>query len=253
MKKITVVKSKKYKNNKEIRDFYNLNGWVSIKGLIKKNEIKEMQNDLNNFYKKHTKKKYNDAMIFLNKVNKKKSHSLYLISSKIYSVKKTISRLSEMVKILNNNLEYPVLEFESKHLGFLPKDKRLTYDYHQESSYQKNFDDLVSIHFPIFFKSSTKNGTMSALNKSHKLGNLKYDKKRYSKDSYSSLIPKKIGEIRKKFNEVHYELDVGDAMFFHKDLIHKSNYNNSNVCRAVGVGRFTQSFGNFKSFNFKEF
>jgi len=212
-----------------------------------------MQDDLNNFFKKHTNKKYNDAMIFLNRVDKKKLYNLYKLSSKIYSIKKTIGRLSDMVKVLNNNLRYPVLQFESTYIGFLPKDKRLTYDYHQESSYQKNFEDLVSIHFPIFSKATVKNGTMSALNKSHKLGHLNYNKKRISKDSFSNLIPKNINLIEKNFEEVHYELNVGDVVFFHKDLIHKSNYNNSNSCRPVGIGRCTQSTGMFKSLEFRDF
>ena len=253
MKRVIVAKGKKFKNNKELLSFYNANGWVSIKNSIKKPEIKEMQNDLNNFFKKHTGRNYNDAMIFLNKSNKKKLFNLYKISSKIYSIKKTIGRLSETVKILNNNLKYPVLQFESTYIGFLPKDKRLTYDYHQESSYQKNFQDLVSIHFPIFYKATVKNGTMSALNKSHKLGHLSYNKRRLSRDAFSNLIPKNINQIEKNFDEIHYELNVGDVLFFHKDLIHKSNFNNSNYCRPVGIGRCTQSFGNFSSLGFKDF
>ena len=67
MKRVIVAKAKKFKNNKELLSFYNANGWVSIKNSIKKPEIKEMQNDLNNFFKKHTGRNYNDAMIFLNK------------------------------------------------------------------------------------------------------------------------------------------------------------------------------------------
>ena len=159
-----------------------------------------------------------------------------------------------MVKILNNNSKNPVLEIESAYIGFLPKDRRLTYGYHQESSYKQNFDDFVSIHFPIFCKSSVKNGTMSALNKSHKLGHLGYNKKRISKNSFTSLIPKKINEIEKNFEEIHYELNVGDVVFFHKDLVHKSNFNNSEACRPIAIGRCTQCIGGqFNTLRYKDF
>ena len=36
-------------------------------------------------------------------------------------------------------------------------------------------------------------------------------------------------------------LEVGDVLIFHKDLIHKSNYNSSELTRPVGIGRLTTS------------
>ena len=87
---------------------------------------------------------------------------------------------------------------------------------------------------------------MSVLSKSHKLKNLKYIKKRISNNSYTNLIPKNIEKIKKNFDEIYLELYVGDVVFFHKDLIHKSNYNSTKRCRPVGIGRYTSSLGNFK-------
>jgi len=40
---------------------------------------------------------------------------------------------------------------------------------------------------------------------------------------------------------VLFELDVGDVVFFHKDLIHKSNFNHTKTSRPVGVGRYTST------------
>ena len=41
-----------------------------------------------------------------------------------------------------------------------------------------------------------------------------------------------------KSKEVLFELDIRDVAFFHKDLIHKSNFNNTNISRPVGIGRY---------------
>ena len=128
----------------------------------------------------------------------------------------------------------------------MPKDKRLVYDFHQEVNYSRNYDDLVSVHFPLFYKASIKNGTMSALNKSHKLGILNFDKIRSSRRSYTTLLPKNIKKISNKFEEIFFELELGDVLYFHKNLIHKSNFNASNKCKPVGIMRLTQNFSHGK-------
>ena len=76
---------------------------------------------------------------------------------------------------------------------------------------------------------------------SHKLGTLNFEKKKTAADSYTDLIPVDINKIKSNFKEVHLLLNPGDCVIFHKDLIHKSNYNSSDLCRPVGVSRFTQS------------
>ena len=246
-----ISKAKKFKKNSDIRKFYNENGWISLKNYIKKEEMISIQKDLDNFYFLHTKKRCLNAMVYLNKNNKKLLHKLHTVSKKINSIKKLVNKLSEFQKILFNK-NTTVLEIYVGYMISLPKDKRLVYNFHQESNYMKDFKDILNIHFPIFHQSNVGNGTMSVLSKTHKLGNLNYTKKRYSNNSVTDLIPSGIEQIKEKYEEVVLELNVGDVVYFHKNLIHKSNFNYSNVCRPVGIGRFTNSFGNFKTFgNFK--
>lgn len=237
------AKSKKFKTEKEILSFYNENGWVLLKNIIRKRDLSNIQNDLNVFFNKNANKKFLDAIVHLNKTNKKKLHQFHIISRKIISVRELNLKLSTFQAIL-----YPkknIFEIASGYLLNLPKDKRLTYDFHQESNFMKSFDDVLSIHYPIFHQSDEKNGSMSVLSGSHKLGNLDYYKSRKSNNSYTNLIPKNIEKIKKKYQEVLFQLNPGDAAYFHKDLIHKSNYNKTNLPRPVGIGRFTSSFGNF--------
>ena len=81
---------------------------------------------------------------------------------------------------------------------------------------------------------------MSLLPGTHHYGNLAYAKSRAAKDSYTDLVPSGIEEITKKVPELHCYLELGDCVIFHKDTIHKSNYNGSTLCRPVGVSSLTQ-------------
>ena len=53
------------------------------------------------------------------------------------------------------------------------------------------------------------------------------------------VLPQKISKkLKKRFEEVQFKLDIGDVLFFTKNLIHKSNFNYSNKCRFIGIIRF---------------
>ncbi len=105
----------------------------------------------------------------------------------------------------------------------------------------KGFEDIINVHYPLLRTSTTENGTMSILPGSHHYGTLNYSKSRVSSDSYTDLVPKNIEEITASLPEFHCYLELGDVVIFQKDLIHRSNYNGSELCRSVGVSRFTQS------------
>ena len=100
---------------------------------------------------------------------------------------------------------------------------------------------IFNIHYPLLRKSTIKNGTMSVIPSSHKYGTLEYKKKKISNNSYTDLVPCNIEKITSELPEIHLELSLGDCVTFHKDLIHKSNFNGTNLCRPVGIGRLTQS------------
>ena len=100
-------------------------------------------------------------------------------------------------KIINGN-SMPALQVQTGFGIFLPQDKRLVYNFHQEASYVRNYNDLTNILFPLFYKTSIRNGTTSVLDGSHKLGPLTYDKIRFSKNSYTTFLPKNIKKISNK-------------------------------------------------------
>jgi hypothetical protein len=74
--------SKKYDNNKKIRDHLTEFGWVNLKKFIPKNTIKKIHQDLDNLSKKVCRLKFEDAVLYLNKFDKDKLHRLSLDAAK---------------------------------------------------------------------------------------------------------------------------------------------------------------------------
>ena len=217
-----IATPKLFKSRKEIKNFYEEHGWVLIKNTLKKEHISSIKKDLNKVSKDLFNKSFEKTIIYLNKINKKKLYEFHKMINQMLSSSFINSEINNIFNIVNNNRK-PNFNIGSTFLLGLPKDKRLVYNFHQESSYIKNIKDITNIHFPIFRKTNVKNGTMSALDKSHSIKSLPYEKK-----------------IKKIFNEIYFRIDPGDILLFHKDLIHKSNYNFSNKPRVCFVGRFTQ-------------
>ena len=232
-----------FESELELQIFYNSFGYVTIKDAIPMEIISEIQYELECIFKPFAVDDDNpvdSAIINLNKNDKTKLYEIHTCASKLNCFKAVGVHLNQILKKISNN-EMPIMEIASGFLLSIPNDKRLVYDFHQESNYMKGFGDIINIHYPIFRNSNLENGTMSLIPSCHNYGTLEFEKKRISKDSYTDLIPYKIEEITLKLPEFHCQLDLGDCVFFHKDLIHKSNFNHSELCRPVGVSRFTQS------------
>ena len=87
-----------------------------------------------------------------------------------------------------------------------------------------------------------KNGTMSVLVGSNKLGLVKktYNKK-LSKKSINSFIPKNINKIKKQFSEKFINMNLKDIILFSENILHKSNKNISNQIRFAGIVRLKKN------------
>tara|TARA_B100000795_G_scaffold210401_1_gene163945 strand:- start:380 stop:916 length:537 start_codon:yes stop_codon:yes gene_type:complete len=174
--------------------------------------------------------------------------------AKLSSLTKIPSVLSGYINTITGK-KVPQIILNVSFLPSIPKDNRLIYDYHQESNYMRGFENVFNVHYPILRSSNYENGTMSVLPKSHKLGTLDFHKS-YAKEAHNSranLIPVDIEKIQKNHEEIFNYLEIGDVVIFHKDLIHKSNYNASEKTRLVGTIRVTTSYlTNWKELSSKE-
>jgi len=234
--------ARRYSSDGELIDDFQRFGFVSIKNLIPVERLKRVQYDLAKTFREFAEDQSNpidSAIIKLNRENKSLLYELHMATTKLISLRSLFGLLSETVLELSGE-ELPVYEISGGYLLGIPGDARLVYDFHQESNYMRGFKTIFNFHFPLLRDSTQENGTMSMLSGSHVLGPVSFEKKRHSNDSYTNLIPVEIAEIKKKFSEVHCILEPGDCVVFHKDLVHKSNFNASNLCRPVGTARLTQ-------------
>ena len=219
----------------------------------------ELTNSQNELYKKKHKEKIeaeladtfsefaNDAkhpidsaIINLDREDKPLLHELHMATTKLISLRSVFALLSDVVCDLSSRVE-PIYEISGGYLLGIPTDTRLVYDFHQESNYMREFKEVFNFHFPLLRNSTRENGTMSVLAGSHKIGTVSFEKKRVSQNSYTNLVPTEIEKIQSEFPEVHCILEPGDCVVFHKDLVHKSNFNASKLCRPVGTARLTQN------------
>ena len=226
-----------------MQEFYQTWGYVALKNAISLELLEKVRGDLSTAFRTYATDERNlidSAILNLNQSDKPKLHELHIATSKLSSIRTVEVLLSDLLKDISG-LDAPILQITSGYLLGIARDERLVYDFHQESNYMKEFDDLLNVHYPLLRTSTTENGTMSILPGSHHYGTLSYNKSRHSNDSYTNLVPTNIEEIAATLPEFHCYLELGDVVIFNKDLIHRSNYNGSKLCRPVGVARFTQS------------
>ena len=235
--------AKHFSSIDELRADYEKDGFVSIKGLIPFEKLEAVQSDLAETFAEFAADKQfpiDSAIIELDKKDKQLLYELHMATTKLISLRSLFSLFAGVVVDLTSN-QAPVYEISGGYLLGIPKDERLVYDFHQESNYMREFSSIFNFHFPLLRKSSQQNGTMSVLLGSHKIGTVSFEKKRLSQNAYTNLIPTAIEEIQSEFEEVHCILEPGDCVVFHKDLVHKSNFNSSDLCRPVGTARLTQN------------
>ena len=235
--------AKSYSSVNELRADYEQDGFVSIKGLIPLVKLETVQRDLTETFAEFAADKQfaiDSAIIELDRTDKQLLYELHMATTKLISLRSIFSIFSKIVDDLSAK-QAPVYEVSGGYLLGIPKDNRLVYDFHQESNYMREFESIFNFHFPLLRKSTRENGTMSVLKGSQTIGTVSFEKKRISANSYTNLVPTSIEDIQSKFQEVHCILEPGDCVVFNKDLVHRSNFNSSDLCRPVGTARLTQN------------
>jgi hypothetical protein len=226
----------------EIRDFYDEHGWVSVASLLPVAMLDAVVADIESILNPNGEFASVDAAIaHLDQTDQPRLYELHMGANLLASLKRITVHFGEFLCELNQK-SLPVIEIYMGFLLGLPRDTRLAYDFHQESNFMKGFDEISNFHFPLRHASTAENGTMSVLDRSHKLGTLPFRKSRASHNSFTDLVPVDIDGIMATHEELHCYLEPGDVTIFHKDCIHRSNFNASDSCRLVGVSRLTQQY-----------
>ena len=220
MNKLINIKSKKFLNNKEIRDHLIEFGWVNLKNLFPKKVVKKIQQDFDNLSKKVCGLKFEDAVLYLNKHDKDKLHRLSLDAAKTQNHMSLIRVFNKKyTEIIKKNVL--IVNFGQFIIPAPPSDKRLAYNFHQENNYYPFYNQTIHFHFALFQKATFNNGAMSALSKSHKMKKITNYKVVKQSKGVTSIIPKNINKFTKMYDENVFELELGDLLIFDGNLIHK--------------------------------
>lgn len=188
--------------------------------LTKKDISKSFDLKLRDYILKQYK---NDKEIFVENIKLiKRSRAVneILINYKINSV------ASQLLGINMNKLIFT----DGNVMPNMPKNTSLLYSFHSEASWLPLRRSFINFWMPIINNKNKNNGTISLLEKSHNKQYSFYEYYGYNnigKKDQNLLqyeIPK--NEI-KEFKEIKIDAQIGDVLFFHKNLVHKSNVNNS--------------------------
>lgn len=226
----------------EMKAFYQAEGYLFLKGFLPIPLLDRLLRDLNVAYGLYSgmEPDFQQVAIHLNNEDQPGLYDLHVATTKLVTLSPINAMFQQLVTAILG-AQTPVYQISSGYLLGLPKDGRLVYDFHQESNYMKGFENIFNFHYPIFGRADRANGSMSILPKTHLLGTLGFTKERPAENAYTSLVPENMEDIRQGHVEHHCIIERGDVVVFHQDLIHRSNYNGSDLCRPVGISRLTSS------------
>lgn len=210
---------------KEHKKVFIKSGYLIIRNLFRKEQIKKILNELEIVKEKVENKKIQQ---YFHKTKDGKINTIHDIQ-KIYKkgYLREISQNSKIIKItktlLSDDPKVRNIEFFLK-----PKLTGLASPFHQDNFYW-NIEDAKALNVWIACtKSNSKNGGVIYLSGSHKLGTIDHE------ISYAKGSSQKINEsvLKKlKFKRVFPKLNVGDCIFHHPNIIHGSIENKSKFDR----------------------
>jgi len=206
------------------KKFFN-SGFIIIRNIFKKEQIKEILNELELIKKKVIKKKIRQFYHETKDGNINTIHDIQKIHKQGYL--KKISKNSKIIKIAKAILEDdPIIR--NMEFFLKPKLTGLASPFHQDNFYW-NIEDAKALNVWIACtKSNKKNGGVVYLSGSNKLGTLNH------KLSYAKGSSQKIEDFVLKnlnFKKIFPNLNVGDCVFHHPNVIHGSMNNKSSFDR----------------------
>ena len=136
-----------------------------------------------------------------------------------------------IVKPMEEFLEDEVYHYHSKVIWKKPGDGG--FDWHQDYGYWYHnaclYPDMGSC-FIMLDKANKENGCLKVLKGSQKVGRIGHG---VSDTPEQTADLDRIRELEKRHECIYIEADPGDALFFHANLLHSSEANNSNYSRRT--------------------
>jgi phytanoyl-CoA hydroxylase len=230
-------------SDRQIKD-YNTDGYLIVPALFSKTEISKLYSVA-----------LEDEVIGKNTYNmtdkEGKNSKLALWFTPGNDIYGLLSRSERIVNAVNTLLDgtAPVCHFHSK---LMQKEPRVggAWEWHQDYGYwyKNEFlfpDQMLSVMVAVT-DATIENGCLQVIKGSHKMGRIEHG---FSGDQVGAS-QKYVDLALKRMELVYVELKEGDTLFFHSNLLHRSDANNSETSRWSLIScynRQTNSASNLES------
>ena len=121
--------------------------------------------------------------------------------------------------------------------------QRLQYDWHSEKSYFPDATEVITLWYPWLHNVNATNGTMVLAEGSH---HEQHTAERI--EVHNGLTQMKIkSDSLVNFKIINCDLNIGDAVLFKLNLVHKTGQNTSGIPRSTIITRYTTHQGKYKN------
>lgn len=140
-----------------------------------------------------------------------------------------IARSESLVGCAEQILDGEVYHYHSK---MIMKDPKVggAWTWHQDYGYWYEngvlFPDLTSVSIAVD-KATKENGCLQVIRGSHKMGRVDH----ILTGDQAGADMERVAQVLERLELVHVEMDPGDALFFHANLLHRSDQNRSDYPR----------------------
>ena len=212
--------------NKYYNNFYT-NGYTIVKNILSKKDTIELLNEIEIIKKKVSKKNQQ----YFHKTKDGRFNTIHNIQhfvkrGKIIDLTKNKRLLSVVEKLLSEKCYMRNLEFFLK-----PKKTGLPSPFHQDNYYWNIVDAKALNVWVALSKSNKSNGGLCYLKASQKLGTINHQLS-YMKGSSQKIADDVISNLN--FKKIFPNLDIGDCVIHHPEIIHGSKANLSSIDR-IGI------------------
>ena len=225
-----------YSKLDNVKNIYQQRGFVVIKKFLKKKKINEIFKNLEKIEKSLKKFKFRkrDVNLVNGKINSMHGLTRYNNYFKNFSKNQDILKLC--AKLLESKPEFREAEYFAK-----PAKQGLKSPMHQDNFYWNvKGGNALTMWFALE-KSTKKNGGVKYIPKTHKLGVVSHV------PSYAPGSSQKVSDkiIRKYKKYIIPNLNPGDVLIHHSQVIHGSDSNKSNKSRRGLTLQFKDKFSKY--------
>lgn len=204
-------------SKKQIEE-YNQNGYVILKGLLTGEEVDVLR-------EKAKEDREMDKHAFQRDDGTGAKVRLSLWNHPGNGIYGMVARSFKLVDSVEQLIGEEVYHYHSK---MIMKEAKVggAWAWHQDYGYWYEngvlFPDLCSVYIAVD-AATVENGCLQVIKGSHKLGRINH----VLTGDQAGADLERVAEIRKRLELVYVELERGDAVFFHSNLLHRSDKNES--------------------------